>query len=820
MKKKVLITMLSASLMCAVAAVTLAACGEEPVETTYSVTYVKSTLNETGSVPTDTAKYKEGAEVTVKGKGDLALDDYTFSGWEYDGKTYAEGDKVTMPAADVTFTAKWTQVAKYNVTYVLGEGAEWVEGSTPTGTTGLLAGTKITLPEYDAATKTDSEIYGWTIDGKNYEPGDTYTVNGDVTVTAVWGAEKISVYYQKSMMDSSSAVLIGRYAPNSEITLKAAPESWDSDVKTLNGLTNGGTTYQVGDTFTLGATNVTFIGEWSIASVRVNYYLTEAEKNDFDATPYKSDLVEVEETDGEYSVKGEYTVATVADADKLAGWDFGGWYVMEDFEFDPDYDIPDATTTEELTVYVYATWAKTVADFTASGWTNRASEKVNISYGETVTLTGTMTPGATNPYDGIFVSIGNTANKIITRRYDECALSDGDNAWNANFNTELGVKLAFSTSIVDGTTYEPYDYNDALITKMFGGELLRFNVVVDYTSKTKITITTVFSAAVTTAGTDGAEDVTDYYLYTGVATITARDAHVGLAQTYVVGISGETGSKLEGAKLFHGGVAADWAAPGANHDWTEDNDYTCTICGELKPDHPHDWTQANGWECSYCHQFNPAHAHNFVDNVCTICEGTKWETTVGGTTYVAALKDAPLANNDLGWNQWDGVTDRVEIAAEGDWVAYIKWDKTRDAQYYDAAAEILTEAAKETNSLSWDTVNRFRIDPGWYGSESGPFAGKFGTIVDVGTIPKEGKVEEGADVDASLGSYTALFVRVGNTITFSLTCERNGAVAWSRTCEIDASEITGKLYLQITCNPMFLDNLTCASASLSAVTAD
>ncbi|MDE6411271.1 MAG: hypothetical protein K2L02_01890 [Clostridia bacterium] len=117
MKKKALFTVLTASLMCAAAAITFAACGETK---TYSVTYVKSTLNETGSVPTDSTKYEEGKEVTVKGQGDLALENYTFSGWDYNGKTYAEGEKITMPAKDITLTAKWTQIpdTTYTVTFV------------------------------------------------------------------------------------------------------------------------------------------------------------------------------------------------------------------------------------------------------------------------------------------------------------------------------------------------------------------------------------------------------------------------------------------------------------------------------------------------------------------------------------------------------------------------------------------------------------------------------------------------------------------------------------------------------------------------------
>lgn len=179
MKKKALFTVLTASLMCAAAAITFAACGETK---TYSVTYVKSSLNETGSVPTDSTKYEEGKEVTVKGQGDLALDNYTFSGWDYNGKTYAEGEKITMPAKDITLTAKWTADTKLNVTYDL-DGGAW-EGTAPASK--VTSGTEITLPAASAVSKGTTQLFGWTDGRYVWEGGTEYTVTSDVTIKALW----------------------------------------------------------------------------------------------------------------------------------------------------------------------------------------------------------------------------------------------------------------------------------------------------------------------------------------------------------------------------------------------------------------------------------------------------------------------------------------------------------------------------------------------------------------------------------------------------------------------------------------------------------
>lgn len=189
MKKKALFTVLTASLMCATAAVVFAACGDEEAKT-YSVTYAKSTLNETGAVPTDTAKYEEGAEVTVKGKGDLALTDYTFSGWDYNGKTYAEGAKITMPAKDITLTAKWAPVpaTKYTVTFAANVDDD---GLTLPDALQVVAGTEVDLADYPV-TLNGYRFVSWSDGTNTYAANDTYTVTGNVTLTATLREEAFS----------------------------------------------------------------------------------------------------------------------------------------------------------------------------------------------------------------------------------------------------------------------------------------------------------------------------------------------------------------------------------------------------------------------------------------------------------------------------------------------------------------------------------------------------------------------------------------------------------------------------------------------------
>jgi uncharacterized repeat protein (TIGR02543 family) len=80
---------------------------------TYAITY-NGNGNTSGSVPTDSTNYEEGATVTVLGNtGNLAKDpDGIFIGWNTEadgsGTLYAPLQSITMGAANVTLYARWS----------------------------------------------------------------------------------------------------------------------------------------------------------------------------------------------------------------------------------------------------------------------------------------------------------------------------------------------------------------------------------------------------------------------------------------------------------------------------------------------------------------------------------------------------------------------------------------------------------------------------------------------------------------------------------------------------------------------------------------
>ena len=104
---------------------------------------------------------------------------YAFKGWT-DGKaTYQPGAKYKT-SVSVTLTAVWSD--KATVSYVAGE--ESATGAAPASVE-VKMGEKTVLPA-NTFTVAGAEFVGWSDKKATYAAGAEYTVNGDVTFTAVW----------------------------------------------------------------------------------------------------------------------------------------------------------------------------------------------------------------------------------------------------------------------------------------------------------------------------------------------------------------------------------------------------------------------------------------------------------------------------------------------------------------------------------------------------------------------------------------------------------------------------------------------------------
>ena len=170
---------------------------------------------------------------------------HLFTGWKDEkGNSYPAGEdgkvKITVNE-NMTLTAVWN-TQSFTVTYVL------PDGKTRTETAAY--GKNVTLVE---ETRTGYTFVGWK-DGENvYRAGETITVTGNVTLTAVWKARTFTVTYV--LLDGKTRTETAAYGEN--VTLVEEPRTG----YTFVGWKDGEKMYHAGETITVTG-NVTLTAEW------------------------------------------------------------------------------------------------------------------------------------------------------------------------------------------------------------------------------------------------------------------------------------------------------------------------------------------------------------------------------------------------------------------------------------------------------------------------------------------------------------------------------------------------------------------------------
>ncbi|PMB91097.1 InlB B-repeat-containing protein [Varibaculum cambriense] len=121
----------------------------------------------------------KGSEYTVLPNGFTAPDDtQEFKAWEVDGQEVAPGAKITVKDNTVV-KAIWKDI-EYQVTFDGNGGSGDMKGNT------VKKGATVELPVNGFTPPSGKEFNGWQINGKSYKVGESITVNGDVTVKALW----------------------------------------------------------------------------------------------------------------------------------------------------------------------------------------------------------------------------------------------------------------------------------------------------------------------------------------------------------------------------------------------------------------------------------------------------------------------------------------------------------------------------------------------------------------------------------------------------------------------------------------------------------
>jgi uncharacterized repeat protein (TIGR02543 family) len=225
-----------------------------------------------GTPPTDSNFYTPGTTVTVLGNsGSLVKTGYTFAGWNTQatgsGTTYAPNQ--TFPiGANVTLYALWTPT--YSVTYS-GNGS--TGGTVPTDSNLYTPGTTVTvLGNSGSLVKTGYTFAGWntqaTGGGTTYAPNQTFTIgSSNVTLYALWNLiPTYSVTYSGNGSTGGTVPTDGTSYHAGDTVTVLGPGSLSNSSgffmqwNTLSG--GSGTYYSAGNTFVIGAANVTLYAIW------------------------------------------------------------------------------------------------------------------------------------------------------------------------------------------------------------------------------------------------------------------------------------------------------------------------------------------------------------------------------------------------------------------------------------------------------------------------------------------------------------------------------------------------------------------------------
>ncbi len=274
----------------------------------YTLTYTFSTAPSV-DLPAAVTGLNLGSKVTLADAEDVA--GYTFNGWTYDGKTYAEGDEFTMPDSNVTVVGSYTAI-NYDVTYNTGDESVTVPADAVTSAT---VGTTIKLPEISRPGYT---FGGWKYDGATYSANALFTMPaGAVEFEAVWDEIPAEPGEYTVSYSWTGDIPAGVTLPETQ-TEKEGDQVDVADVPTAEGYTFEGWKYEgkVTASFLMPAENVVLTGEWTKNAVPGEYTVSYS---------WTGDIPSSAVLPGSSTVK-EGTEVDVADVPSADGYKFSGWY--------------------------------------------------------------------------------------------------------------------------------------------------------------------------------------------------------------------------------------------------------------------------------------------------------------------------------------------------------------------------------------------------------------------------------------------------------------------------------------------------------------
>ena len=246
----------------------------------YTISY-QGNGSTSGTAPTDSAKYKAEALVSLASSGDLVRTGSYFNGWKTaasGGTLYAGGSSLVMGRKNVTLYADWQ--LRHGVSY---SGNGNTGGNAPTDSGSYAKNDAVAVQaNVGGLVKTASGAYqnfiGWNTKadgtGTNYAAGTSFKMGtADVPLYAVWSSAPVYMvtYVGNGSVGGTAPLNSALYKTGSVVTVLGNTGNFVKTGKTFlswNTAADGsGTTYTAGQTFAMGTENVTLYAIWSLSVV-------------------------------------------------------------------------------------------------------------------------------------------------------------------------------------------------------------------------------------------------------------------------------------------------------------------------------------------------------------------------------------------------------------------------------------------------------------------------------------------------------------------------------------------------------------------------
>ena len=188
---------------------------------------------------------------------------YDFDGWKDSaGNLIADTDagtagiQTTINDSRYIFTASWTPIT-YTITYIS-------SGSSAPTQSALEEGDTFTVGT--AGTRSGFRFDGWSDGASIYLPDTEFTVGTSIiTLTAQWTAV-FTVTYSPGLGSGTPSADTASY-PGSYALIVATDAGISRSGFTFSGWSDGTASYQIGDIFTIGTSDITFTALWTVVPI-------------------------------------------------------------------------------------------------------------------------------------------------------------------------------------------------------------------------------------------------------------------------------------------------------------------------------------------------------------------------------------------------------------------------------------------------------------------------------------------------------------------------------------------------------------------------